>query len=545
MRDISLALILGLTAAAAQTSPQPSATAIISGVVRDAGTGEPIADASLYANNPPARTVEAEADSQGRYTLRGIRPGQVRITASARLQFGPPPSTTKIITVSAGQELTSIDFQLRPNAEISGKVIDQNSEPMPGIGVYLVAREYSYGTLRYVYAGGARTDDQGQYLLDNVGTGRAYLLVAQNRPQTLSALSPEPVNPRLRKPAFLPTYYPGTPSPEGGQLLTLRSGERRENMDIQVQRSASYCLQGVVNAGGTEGVRFRIEESWPASGANGDGSMFVGAPGGVTGPDRKIRICGLHSGEYRLTAYLETSPAAPDFFGTAMVVISDKDEDQIVLAASPRVPVPGQVDWDGAPPEPPVTSNLLIDVRPIARTPFGSELNSPRPPIPGKFSFENMFVDDYAAQIRNVPAGAYLKEVTYGDRSVLYEPLRPGTAAGEATLRVILARDGGKISAKVADKDGNPVADANVVILPESAASEAVLAAQMVSGQVDQNGAWTTNMLAPGKYYVLATQGPVLKSPEIVNKLWLARSKAKEVDLAPGATAQVTLSPLD
>jgi hypothetical protein len=273
--------------------------------------------------------------------------------------------------------------------------------------------------------------------------------------------------------------------------------------------------------------------------------MFVGAPGGTTGPDRKIRICGLHPGEYRLTVNSQTPAAAPDFFGTAMVVISDKDEDQIVVAASPRIPVPGQVDWDGAPPEPPVTSNLTINVQPIARAPFAGELNPPRSPIPGKFSFEGLFVDDYASQIRGVPAGAYLKDVTYGDRSVLYEPLRPGTATGEATLRVILARDGGKISTKVADKDGNPVADVNVVILPESAASEAALAARMVSGQADQNGAWSSAQLAPGKYYVLATQGPVLKSPEIVNKLWLARSKAKEVDLAPGASAQVTLSPLD
>ena len=56
-----------------------------------------------------------------------------------------------------------------------------------------------------------------------------------------------------------------------------------------------------------------------------------------------------------------------------------------------------------------------------------------------------------------------------------------------------MARD----SAKVADKDGNPVADANVVILPETAGSEAKLAAEMVSGQVDQNGAWSSNMLAP------------------------------------------------
>src|SRR4029077_7944164 len=97
------------------------------GVVRNPDTGEPIPDASLYATNPPARAVEAVADSQGHYILRGLNPGQVRLTARGRLLFGPPPSSTKIITVSAGQELTSIDFQLSPNAEISGKVIDQNS----------------------------------------------------------------------------------------------------------------------------------------------------------------------------------------------------------------------------------------------------------------------------------------------------------------------------------------------------------------------------------------------------------------------------------
>ena len=273
--------------------------------------------------------------------------------------------------------------------------------------------------------------------------------------------------------------------------------------------------------------------------------MFVSAPGGITGPDRKIRICGLHSGEYRLNVISQTPAAAPDFFGTAMVVISDKDENQIVVAASPRIPVPGEVVWDGAPPEPPVASTLLINLRPIARAPFAAELNPPRSPIPGKFSFEGMFVDDYAAQIQGVPASAYLKDVTYGDRSVQYAPMRPGTTTGEATLRVILARDGGKISAKVADKDGNPIADSSVVILPASAASEATLAAEMISGQVDQNGAWSTNMLAPGKYYLLATQAPVLKSPEIVGKLWLARSKAREVEITPGATVQVTLPPLD
>jgi len=68
-------------------------------------------------------------------------------------------------------------------------------------------------------------------------------------------------------------------------------------------------------------------------------------------------------------------------------------------------------------------------------------------------------MDEYAVQVNGVPAGAYIKDVTYDVHSVLREPLRLGTAVGEVSLRIVLARDGGSISAKVADKDGNPATE--------------------------------------------------------------------------------------
>ena len=49
--------------------------------------------------------------------------------------------------------------------------------------------------------------------------------------------------------------------------------------------------------------------------------------------------------------------------------------------------------------------------------------------------------------------------------------------------------------------------------------------------------------LPPGKYYVLATDLPVDKSPECIGKLALSRSKAQEVDLGANGSAQVTLAP--
>jgi hypothetical protein len=536
----------------AQAPPTQTAqpTATISGVIRDAGTGKPAPDASLYATNGAARAVEATSDAQGKYTLRGLTSGTVRITARGPLVDGIPPATTRIISVASGQELSNIDFMLRFNGEISGKVIDQNREPVPGVSVFLVAREYSLGALRYVFTSGGRTDDQGEYTVKNVSTGRAFLVFASVKTLQLPAISEAPANPKLRRPAFVPTYYPGTPSPEGAMALTLQAGERRQNIDIQVQRSQSYCVEGTIGSG--EPVRFQIEEAQPSSGSIGDSATYVGSPTGVTGADGKVRICDLHPGQYRFSAFPSPSPGfianfTPTTFGTGLITIGDRDETQILVTPQTRLDVPGEVLWDGAAPDPPVSNVFQIALQPLTRTAFATERTPVRSTIPGKFSFTGLFTDDYSIFRLNpsaIPTGAYVKDMTYGDRSVLMEPFRPGSTVGEGTFRVILARDGGTISANVADKDGHPMSDFNVVILPESAGSEAALAATVVTGQTDQNGAWTSGQLAPGKYFVIATQSVVDRSAETIAKFWRGRDKAKRVDLGPKAAVQVALDPL-
>src|SRR5207302_1970708 len=86
--------------------------------------------------------------------------------------------------------------------------------------------------------------------------------------------------------------------------------------------------------------------------------------------------------------------------------------------------------------------------------------------------------------------------VTIGNRSVLYEPFRPGSAIGNAGLRITLARDGGTVGTFVADQDGHPAAECRVVVLPATAPSEAMLAAALRTGRTDQTGNWSSPTLA-------------------------------------------------
>jgi hypothetical protein len=75
------------------------------------------------------------------------------------------------------------------------------------------------------------------------------------------------------------------------------------------------------------------------------------------------------------------------------------------------------------------------------------------------------------------------------------------------------------------------------------APTEAELAARILRGTTDQNGQYTSGTLAPGKYYVVATEDALDYTPESIDKLWMSHTRYQAIDLAPHGSAQVNLRP--
>jgi hypothetical protein len=344
----------------------------------------------------------------------------------------------------------------------------------------------------------------------------------------------------------IPTYYPGVESVAGAQTITLRSGEQRENVDIRLRKSPSYCLEGVVPGIGANAFRFSIVEASPHSGSSGSGGTYMGEPGGKMGPDGKLRICDLHPDSYRITIRSESEPGIfkpPEFFSTAIHTISDRDGG-ITIAPLPKIQMKGEIVWAQSPLEGfTFPANWVPQLQAFTRT-SNSEGSFPRPRAMGPFDLDNLFLDEYRLTLPPNPLGGnvYVKAVTYGDSDLLREPFRPGTQPGDQRLRVILAHDGGKVKATVVDREGKTLSDQHVIILPKAIRSEAELADIAVSGQTDQNGEWTSTAMAPGRYYVLASRTPFDRTPETIARLWAGRDKGKEVEVAPGATADGVVS---
>ena len=557
MRARSLFFLLTAAGAAFAQVAGPATDASVSGVVKDSVTGEPLANYNVstevnvtwtgdtVVQGNTTRDVVSVTDAQGHYQLMGLPPATYRIEARSSETFGP--SVTRRITV-AGHNLENIDFRIELPGTISGRVIDENMEPVPGINVVLVAREYYRGELGYFFREMTRTDDRGQYTVARVKPGRAFLLMAEKRANRLTARSEVPLDPKLRRRAPVRTFYPNAPDMEGGSFLTLRPGEIREGVDIELQKAQSYCMEGTASgANGPGAMTFVIDGVQPAAGVSSNGGMMTSQPTARTGPDGKFRVCDLYPGVFRFTLM----DRAPDFQDpnqaanrtTELITVGDHDLKNLRIATRPLA-IDGEVALDGPAPLNPVPSRVNVVMEPLLRQQVPGERYGDRVDCPGTFTFAGLVPADYGLRVLATGKGRYVKDVTYAGNSILYGALHLGNAVQGETLRILVGQDGGKFEASVADKDGNPMAQVHIIAVPADIASEAALQAAMAQGETDQAGRYQSSTLAPGKYYVCATFDDVNATPESIARLWRARPLFSEMEIPPNGSPQVTLIPI-
>ena len=179
MKCCSSAIALALAAVStisAQTAPlQPPADfnsklrdkCFIEGKVLRASDGSPLKKAVVSAlpqppQGSPIRPVTAITDAEGRFVLKDLDPGSYNLSAArtgyVRQVYGQrvPMGPGTAITLVEGQTLKDVVFRLLAGAVISGRVVDEDSEPVSGVRIQALRWGYRSGKRELLPGGYAR-----------------------------------------------------------------------------------------------------------------------------------------------------------------------------------------------------------------------------------------------------------------------------------------------------------------------------------------------------------------------------------------------------
>jgi len=215
MRVLLAFLLVFLAGAAAFAQPECSA----SGVVVNSVTGEVVPRAAITIG----RTVAATTDESGKWSLDHLPCGKVGVIAS-RPAFLPGRVVT--FETADGAERRDLRLELTPQSAITGRIVDEYGDPVPGAAVTMKRAMILDGVRVYQPAPGASANDIGEYRIPQLSAGRYLVCVGEqcSTPMTIAAGYNGVVDFRLSR--LVPRHVRGkvTGAPDGAQAqLTLTS----------------------------------------------------------------------------------------------------------------------------------------------------------------------------------------------------------------------------------------------------------------------------------------------------------------------------------
>jgi protocatechuate 3,4-dioxygenase beta subunit len=288
---VAIAPIVRLTA----QTPAPPPTGVITGVVVDATTRAPIADAVVALGGlPRGTTVQSRqlTDARGRFAFINL-PANPRYTLSASrfgyldggfLVEGVPGRVASTVVVKDGEWVSGVTIAIGRAAAVGGRVVDERGEPVAGVFVRALAKLRVQGRDELATGPVTHTDDRGAYRLAGLAPGRYVIQVpsvqaavsAGTTPATARGQGPgtgaanpqalpegaleETAGARLtvgRYPippppaggrwfAYPITFHPSTTAVDQATVVALSYGEERTGVDVQIAPVAAATVSGVV-----------------------------------------------------------------------------------------------------------------------------------------------------------------------------------------------------------------------------------------------------------------------------------------------------------
>jgi Carboxypeptidase regulatory-like domain len=519
-----------------QSRTQAQPTAVIAGRVLTVDTGRPVKHARVTVSAGGRQSRATTTDDQGRfritdlaaggYTVTGSRTGFVDAVYGQRrpLQPGTP------VQLADGQEIATIDLRLIRGGVITGRVVDEDGEPLARAIVTVQRYQYVRGERQLSPAGGDQSDDRGQYRVFGLppgdyyvsadvgrlaqGLGRGFQFGAGGAGPGGGARGgffgappddPEPVG-------YAPTYYPGVVNAAEAGKITVGPGQEVSGMDFQVQLVATATVSGVVvGADGAVPVMLVPQDS---------GGMLRGQIlRGSARADGPFTIANVPPGRYTAVARsgggIFASGGDTLRVATQSINVAGQNITGVTLALQPSVTLSGNITVESSgTPAPTDYSTFRVDVPDVDPLPFaggaggrggGPIASGGRADKNGAFTVFSLMPGAHYVRVSGTGPWT-LKSVSVAGRDVTDEPIELRSGRDVDNVMIVLTDRATEISGAVRDGTGTAVAGMAVIAfstdqqqwLPQSRSIQAV--------RTGQDGTYRMRGLPAGDYRILATE---------------------------------------
>lgn len=499
----------------------------IEGRVVNGATGQPIRKVALMlvgGGSGGATILKGASDDDGAFAFQDVSPGQYQLIAEragfARQAYGAKGNLLSgtPLALSAGQRMKDLVFKMSPDAVISGRVLDEDGETVPGAMVLALKSTYQRGEKTWLPLGSGQANDLGEFRLSGLGAG-SYVVAAAPRLAATSMLGVSgqaPGNTPERD--NVTTYYPNATDPVNAIPVNVASGSETKGTDVRMIRAQTVRVKGKISGmGDSKQILVRLVPK-----GAGILSMITGKMTVIQEANGAFELSGVAPGAYLLTAGPVSSLLGGGGASAAMPLqVKDQHIEGIVLSPGGGSELPGVVVVDGKDP-------VKLDAVQVALTPrdFVS-LSAPNAKAgeDGKFTLKSVSPDRYLLQVSGNPPGSFVKRVRLGETDVTEEGMDlTGGVAG--SLQVTLGLAGAQVDGVVQGADEKPVSGATVVLVPDSRRYSLFKEAR-----TGDNGSYSFKGVPPGDYKILAwtdIETGAYQDPEFLKRY---ESKAEKLSL--------------
>ena len=465
-------------------------TAAFEGVVVNQATGEPMAGAHIRltnaVNSSAGQPYGAMSDRAGRFSIASLPAGTYIIEAKQRgFLCMPPKEGDPVLRVSlkAAQQLTDFKIEMAQEATISGRVMDDDGDPVAA-NVHAdaeSARMMNYGR-------GGESDERGEFQI-SVAPGKYYIVA--DPPGRGVNQEPEIRTDGSVDAVYGTTYYPGSASKARGTLVEAAAGAQITGIDIHLARQPrGVSIRGAVSgapdgSGGSMVMLFEGDDPWHAGAAGATGA----------GVDGHFQFVNLQPGAYRLFALWFGKPRLYSL--PLDLRLEGGDVTGVNLALAPGAEITGKLEMAGGA----GTDKLSVDLQPMEYGFMEGSTPSGEVDASGVFRISDVAPRRYRVGVQPLPENAYLKSVRLDGAEAADGRLDLSRGAQGSSLRIVVSRNGGQVSGKLLDQNGEPVGTVPLMVLVAADGQEIDVDRSAITVE---DGTYRFQGLRPGKYRLLA-----------------------------------------